>query len=205
MGFFWIIPFLVKNMFFVNKKRPGRKKTLRLRLRNILEFKNTRQYIGISLAFLLFLFSIVQVPDSSQVVAAANTIIDSESKIETIITEKSFQVPVIGYISQFFTGYHPGIDYAGNYLASIYPISEGNVISIEYGYLGYGNSILVDHGNGLISRYAHLHKINVNLGQVVDKSTEIGLVGSTGWSTGPHLHLETIYMGEKINPLSLIR
>lgn len=202
----WILPYIIEKLFLSSKKKQGRKSGINLKLRRILEFNQTKQVMGISLSVLLLFASVLQTPFQVSTVKASS---ESENKVEQIIdsilTEKTYQVPVFGYISQFFTTYHPALDYANNYLANIYPISEGHVISVEYGFLGYGNSVLIDHGNGLISRYAHLQSINVSLGQAVNKADVIGLVGSTGWSTGPHLHLETIYNGEKINPLSLIK
>lgn len=66
---------------------------------------------------------------------------------------------------------------------------------------GYGNYIMIDHGNGYSTLYAHLSSLAVSTGQTVKKGQVIGYVGTTGHSTGPHLHFETRYMGEKYNPL----
>ena len=68
---------------------------------------------------------------------------------------------------------------------------SGKVIGITGGWGGgYGNSILLDHGGGRHTRYAHLSQINVGLGDYVSAGQNIGLSGNTGWSTGPHLHFE---------------
>ena len=66
---------------------------------------------------------------------------------------------------------------------------------------GYGNYIMIDHGNGYSTLYAHLSSLAVSTGQTVRKGQVIGYVGTTGHSTGPHLHFETRYMGEKYDPL----
>ena len=69
---------------------------------------------------------------------------------------------------------------------------------------GYGNQIVIDHGNGYLTRYAHLHKILVKAGQSVEKNQQIGTMGSTGRSTGPHLHFEVIQGNVKRNPLGYL-
>jgi murein DD-endopeptidase MepM/ murein hydrolase activator NlpD len=65
---------------------------------------------------------------------------------------------------------------------------------------GYGQQIVIDHGNGFKTRYAHLSKILVKAGQSVKRGEKIGLVGSTGRSTGPHLHFEIIKGGVRVDP-----
>lgn len=81
---------------------------------------------------------------------------------------------------------------------------KGTVIEAGASPFGYGNVILVDHGNGLVSLYAHLSKILSHKGDEVGMDTVIGLVGTTGHSTGPHLHLEIHQNGISVNPLNFI-
>ena len=64
----------------------------------------------------------------------------------------------------------------------------------------YGNLVRIDHGNGVVTAYAHLDKINVSTGQAVNSNTEIALSGNTGRSTGPHLHFEVVKNGTPLNP-----
>jgi murein DD-endopeptidase MepM/ murein hydrolase activator NlpD len=66
---------------------------------------------------------------------------------------------------------------------------------------GYGNGIYIDHGNGISTRYGHLSRIDVIEGQTVKRGEHLGLVGSTGRSTGPHLHYEVRINGEPTNPI----
>ena len=67
---------------------------------------------------------------------------------------------------------------------------------------GYGNCILIDHGNGMKTRYAHLSGYNVKVGDIVTRGEQIGRAGSTGNSTGPHLHFEVIVNGKTKNPIN---
>lgn len=95
--------------------------------------------------------------------------------------------------------FHTGIDYAGSTGDPYVAAGAGTVVSA--GWNGnYGYSILIDHGNGVQTRYAHSSKLLVSAGQSVSKGQTIGLVGSTGRATGPHLHFEVIVNGDTVNP-----
>ncbi|WP_321391295.1 peptidoglycan DD-metalloendopeptidase family protein [Emcibacter sp.] len=99
---------------------------------------------------------------------------------------------------------HHGLDMAGWWKTPIY--ASGNGIVTKAGRNGaYGNFIEIDHGNGFKSRYGHLSKIKVKRGQQVSVEQEIGLMGSTGRSTSPHLHYEIWFNGKPINPLKLFK
>lgn len=96
-------------------------------------------------------------------------------------------------------GFHPGIDIADPTGTPIGAAKDGVVISAgPYG--GYGNFVVVDHGDGLATAYAHQSRIAVRQGQTVDQGEVIGYVGSTGYSTGPHLHFEVRINGAPQNP-----
>ena len=86
----------------------------------------------------------------------------------------------------------------------ITPIRKGKVLSISRSKFAYGNSIIVDHGEGMTSLYAHLSKIEVVEGQEVDTFDEIGKMGATGRSSGDHLHLEIRDHGVPVNPLTVL-
>lgn len=94
---------------------------------------------------------------------------------------------------------HEGIDMAGIAGSKIFSPSQGKVIFAgKFG--GYGNAVIIDHGYGFTTRYGHLSKIHVNEGDVVSKSQIIATQGSTGRSTGPHLHYEIRYKNLPLNP-----
>jgi murein DD-endopeptidase MepM/ murein hydrolase activator NlpD len=97
---------------------------------------------------------------------------------------------------------HNGIDFAGPIGTPIYATGDGVVVEAGYSFHGYGNQVIVDHGFGYKTRYAHLHDINVKVGQKVKRAEMIGTLGNTGRSTGPHLHYEVIVRGRPVNPIN---
>ena len=99
--------------------------------------------------------------------------------------------------------FHEGIDIAAPHGNGVYAYTSGKIVQAGWNG-GYGLSILIDHGNGLKTRYAHLSKIGVRIGQRVETGDRIGAIGSTGNSTGPHLHFEVIKNGRTQNPLNYI-
>ncbi len=94
---------------------------------------------------------------------------------------------------------HRGIDIAARRGTKIYPLGKGKVI-FSGRKSGYGNLVEILHGDNIVSRYAHLKKSLVKEGEMVTKTNIIALVGNTGRSTGPHLHLEIAINGETIDP-----
>ena len=109
-------------------------------------------------------------------------------------------------ISQYFGWRHSGLDIACGNNAPIYAADSGIVNRAEIGYNGgYGNVIIIDHGGGKQTLYAHLNKIHVSVGENITKGSTIGLMGSTGRSTGPHLHFEVRIGGSRQNPLNYIK
>lgn len=100
---------------------------------------------------------------------------------------------------------HRGIDLAGNTGEPVYSVDAGVIVYAGWNDWGYGNMIMVDHGTGWQSLYAHLNSINVVCGQSVDMGTLIGTVGSTGRSSGSHLHFEIMHTQySKVNPWSVL-
>jgi LysM repeat protein len=95
---------------------------------------------------------------------------------------------------------HPAVDYAGSIGNAIYAADNGVIVYAGWNDHGYGNVIVIDHGNGYQTLYAHLSQIRVGCGQSVYQGGLIGNMGSTGRSSGPHLHFEMWYNGTHINP-----
>ncbi|HEY9657332.1 MAG TPA: M23 family metallopeptidase, partial [Allocoleopsis sp.] len=100
------------------------------------------------------------------------------------------------------SSFHKGIDFGtGDETPTVEAAAKGTVTYAQTGWNGgFGNLVEIDHGNGLLTRYAHLSKIAVKEGDQVNTSTIIGSVGSTGNSTGNHLHFEIVVNGEQKNP-----
>lgn len=135
--------------------------------------------------------------------------------------EFGWPVPGKYYISsgvgERWGSYHTGMDIAGSRGTNIHAVESGTVIrtnsSCPHNYGkdgscgcggGYGNYIIIDHGEGFISLYGHLTSLNVKDGDKVKKGDMIGTMGSTGYSTGDHLHLEIRYQGMYLNPASYV-
>ena len=145
--------------------------------------------------------------------------IDSETKNIQILDPKDGSVvkeihPIIAWPAQgvitlefaqssLYQLFHTGIDIANpnGYIGdSITPFMNGTVIYEGEIFWGYGKHIIIDHGDNITSVYAHLDKIYVYRGQEVTIGNEIGRMGNSGWSTGPHLHFETRMYGLPVNP-----
>ena len=105
------------------------------------------------------------------------------------------------YISgnDYWSG-HLAIDIAAGQGASIWAADSGVVVFAGWSTVGYGNMVMLDHGNGWQTLYAHLSQVLVGCGESVSQGLRIGLAGSTGNSTGPHLHFETRFQGGFVNP-----
>ncbi len=115
--------------------------------------------------------------------------------------------PTVGTrITQYFSWRHNGVDIANKIGTPIYAADSGTVIIAQGGYNGgYGNTIVIDHGGGKRTRYGHASKLFVKVGEEVEKGENIAAMGSTGHSTGPHLHFEVLINGTRYNPLNYIR
>lgn len=113
--------------------------------------------------------------------------------------------PTVGHrISQYYSWRHTGLDVANKIGTPLYAADAGTV---EYsGWSnGYGNNVLINHGGGKKTRYAHASKLYVKVGEKVARGEQIAAMGSTGWSTGSHIHFEVIVNGVKYNPLNYVR
>ena len=123
----------------------------------------------------------------------------------TVTATGTFIWPASGGISQGYRFYHKAVDIASRGGGPILAADSGVVIGTGWDASGYGNRILVDHGNGYVTLYAHLSVIQVSAGQRVNRGDVIGQMGSTGRSTGVHLHFEVRQGGVLLNPQSFLK
>ena len=108
-----------------------------------------------------------------------------------------------GYRRDPFTGRtrrHSGVDFALKPGNPVYATGDGVVLSVKFEFFGYGNSVVIDHGFGYKTRYAHLKSIGVSEGMKVKRGECVGTSGNSGRSSGPHLHYEVLYKGAHVNP-----
>ncbi len=123
----------------------------------------------------------------------------------TPVSGNKMNWPTVGSrITQYYSWRHTAVDIANKVGTPIYAADAGTIEVAGWG-TGYGNQIVIDHGGGKKTRYAHLSKFYVEKGDTVTKGQTIAAMGSTGWSTGPHVHFEVIINGVKQNPLNYIK
>lgn len=116
----------------------------------------------------------------------------------------NFGWPATGYITQGYWHLHRAIDIGGSGGTPVYVSDSGYVVYAGWDDSGYGNLIIVDHGNGYTTYYAHLKSFSVSMGDSVGKGQQIGTMGSTGRSTGSHLHFEIRQRDVQRNPLGFL-
>ena len=107
-------------------------------------------------------------------------------------------------ITQYYNWRHYALDIANKIGTPIYAADAGTVEFAGWG-TGYGNQIVINHGGGKKTRYAHASQLFVKKGDTIAKGQTIAAMGSTGWSTGPHLHFEVIINNVKYNPLDYVK
>lgn len=130
-----------------------------------------------------------------------------------VLGESAFIYPVLGPISSEFgwrvhpisgtERFHSGIDFAVDYGTPIAAVAAGQVIFAGW-YGGYGNAVIIDHGGGLTTLYAHTSELLIHEGDWLNRGTIVATVGSTGYSTGPHLHFEVRQEGEPVDPMQYL-
>lgn len=144
------------------------------------------------------------------------------SVLESLISTRNLSRQIVpggrpvtqGWISSYFghradpfTGrnaFHRGIDFAGPAGAEVVAVASG-VVTYSKDRFGYGRTVEINHGGGYVTRYAHNQKVLVKAGDTVQKGQSIALIGSTGRSTGPHLHFEVLKQGRAVDPMSFVR
>jgi len=117
-----------------------------------------------------------------------------------------FARPLTRYTyTQRFRAGHPGVDLANDFDTPIYAADGGTVVYAGWNPVGYGNLVVLDHGNGWRTYYAHQNSISVECDEWIPRGSLVGFMGSTGNSTGPHLHFEILRYGLPVNPDGYIR
>lgn len=167
----------------------------------------------------------VEIPDFLQSLTELAAQLDDREQqlrvMESFYMDSSLQREIVpagrpiegGWISSYFgmrtdpfTGFqerHEGVDFAGKLGSDVIAVASGVVIWSGDRY-GYGQLIEVNHGNGYVTRYAHNLENLVKVGDTVKKGQRLALMGSTGRSTGPHVHFEVLYKGQVIDPAKFI-
>ena len=193
----------------------------------IWSFRRELQFVAFSFLVLISLPIIaVVILMHTGINIVSDALIDVEPETQTIqiknpadgsvVKEVSKKVawPVQGVTTLEFaksSGYqkfHAGIDIAnsqGKVGNKISPFMDGTVTYAGEIFWGYGKHVIIDHGDNITSVYAHLNRITVYEGQEVKVSDSIGEMGSTGWSTGPHLHFEIRVYGIPVNPRTILQ
>jgi len=171
--------------------------------RHIFEHKNIRKILGANLAVVFAASSFLSLPQHDLAADPEKIVINQTSTPLTTQVSLQYPLPKVK-INQGYSIFHPAVDLDGEIGDPIKPIMPGRVEDTSSSKYGYGNAIIINHGSNLTSLYAHLSKISVNKGDEVNVDTTIGLVGSTGHSTGPHLHLEIRDHNVPLNPLSVL-
>lgn len=144
------------------------------------------------------------------------------SVLESLISTRNLSRQIVpggrpvtkGWISSYFgqrtdpftgrNGYHRGVDFAAPAGSQAVAVASG-VVTYAKDRFGYGKTVEINHGNGYVTRYAHNQRVLVNLGDTIQKGQAIALIGSTGRSTGPHLHFEVLKQGRAVDPMSFVR
>lgn len=141
--------------------------------------------------------------------AASGTVVYDEGEWRWPLDSKFTMITTYFGYDEWRSGNHGAIDVGNGGIngANIYAMKGGEVIVAKTTYTpgyDYGMYVVIDHGNGYQSLYAHMSSVYVTVGQMVSQSDVIGLVGSTGWSTGPHLHFEIRKDGTRVDPLQYV-
>jgi len=171
-------------------------------IKTVLAHKNLKKILGTNLTLMFIAASLIPTNTFSEDTTDTSIIVENKINLKTKV---SLQYPVKKIkITQGYKSYHPGLDLDGITGDEIRPIKDGVVELISTSKFAYGNAILINHGEGLSSLYAHLSKIYVFEGETVDTNTVIGEMGATGRSWGDHLHLEVRKNGIPINPFTIL-
>lgn len=170
--------------------------------RHVFEHRSIKRLLGANLTLMLIASSFVPVKALGADSSIDNIVVEDKVSLTTNVV---VQYPVEKVkITQGYRAFHPGLDLDGLTGDEIRPIEAGIVDGISRSSYAYGNAVLVNHGEGVSSLYAHLSKIMVSEGEIVGTDTIIGTMGATGRASGDHLHLEVRSNGIPVNPYTVL-
>jgi murein DD-endopeptidase MepM/ murein hydrolase activator NlpD len=135
--------------------------------------------------------------NKADMLASIPAIIPVESGVQRLVSGFGYRIHPIYKTLRM----HTGVDFLAPTGTPIYATGNGKVVEAERNNHGYGRMVVIDHGYGYQTLYAHLSQIRVRKGQEIKRGEIIGMVGNTGTSTAPHLHYEVIRLGRKVNPV----
>lgn len=176
-------------------------------LRAVFEKRIIRPLLGVQLAAGVLFLGPLTISESQTELAypgiGTSDVILQVSVEPVIQTEdQAMQNPAASFtsISTYFQNGHAGWDLRAPLGSDIFPVADGVVKAVIHSTHGYGRRVIVAHDNGFESLYAHMGLIDVEEGQKVTKTTKLGEVGLTGFTTGPHIHFELYQNGTPVNP-----
>ena len=145
--------------------------------------------------------------EPSQVFTGIREIARTVAPIPGVVGEGKFIWPTNGMITQKSSWYHPAVDIANHSNPPVVAAATGTVVTAGWNGGGYGNYVIIDHGNGYSTLYGHLlnNSIAVKVGDKVNQGQRIGTMGNTGRSTGTHLHFEIKGNSGKVDPLKMLK
>ena len=176
-------------------------------LRLFLEKQQARNFFGSQLIAMSLVFSVVALPIHAFDYANSKPQYVDGTIFSPVTTETTYISPVVRPIgiSQGYGRFHPGVDIRAPRGSEVVAISDGIVINASYTVSGYGKHVRILHDGNVISLYAHMDSLMVKAGDKVTKGQQVGTIGMTGWTTGPHLHFEVTQEVKYVDPMSVIR
>lgn len=183
----------------------GRSNPISFAIRPVLSHPKGKTILGMAIAMMVLATSIWgPIPTAADAGGRWELPVIPEGKISPVTVE-SVVLPVENFrISQGYGWLHSGVDMAAKKGEAVKSVMAGQIIAVKRERWGYGQHVIVGHKNGYESLYAHLSKISVAEGDRVTTDSVLGEVGSTGRSTGPHLHLEIRQEGKLVNPKTVL-
>ncbi len=164
-----------------------------------------RRAVGVPFAGMAIALSLLTYPTHAfEYTSAQGPQASAAQVVFTTKTQYQFPLEATLGMSQGYYGLHRGVDLRAPKGTAVYAIDRGTVVEVEEMRVGYGHFVRIAHDGTVSSLYAHLDQVKVEPGEKIEGGAIIGTVGMTGWTTGPHLHLE-VQVGEKsVNPRGYI-